>query len=454
VGKSAGRVFVVELETIIDRPPEIQGLAIYQFWKMNADGQLCTLMPDPEEQVYHQKIDDLVVQLAGKLKSLQASAQQTQPSEGGVHIGDVGGDVNLQAGGDIVAGNKTVQQTIENRYIIQQEGPRATVFLAEVTDDLQEQRNDVKRYLEQRQFQVLPDSRYFFARANAAEQLQQAIDVDLHKSTLFLQVLSACVPQRPPGMSTPQLQHGCAQMVKDLPILQWRDPKLDLTTVLNLVIKDFFGAVTVSASSLEEFKYHIRLKLEEFEAKKRREAEKRLAAEKRQAANPSQSSAPMEINDNLIFINTTLEDQDLAEEIGELLDEQGVSFSLPLLEEDISPADKRQDLEDNLLECDGMIVPYDPKSVKWVREQLRYCRRLQGQREHPLKTIAVLNKTANKPSLGMKLPNMHVLDCATLADGSCLPAFIKKKPEYNVISDFTSRMLYLDGIVSVNFDNL
>ncbi len=172
MGKSAGRVFVVERETIIDRPPEIQGLAIYQF---------CTLMPDPEEQVYHQKIDDLVVQLAGKLKSLQASAQQTQPSEGGVHIGDVGGDVNLQAGGDIVAGNKTVQQTIENRYIIQQEGPRATVFLAEVTDDLQEQRNDVKRYLEQQQFQVLPESLYYFSGANAAEQLQQAIDVDLHK---------------------------------------------------------------------------------------------------------------------------------------------------------------------------------------------------------------------------------------------------------------------------------
>jgi hypothetical protein len=155
-GKSAGRIFVVERETIIDRPPEIQGLAIYQFWKMNTDGQLCTLMPAPEEHVYHQKIDDLVMQLTDKLKYLHASAQQTPASEGGIHIGDVGENVNLQAGGDIVAGNKTVHQTI-----IQADGPRATVFLAEVTDDLQEQRNSVKRYLEQQRIQVLPESLYF-----------------------------------------------------------------------------------------------------------------------------------------------------------------------------------------------------------------------------------------------------------------------------------------------------
>ncbi|MCP4701793.1 MAG: TIR domain-containing protein, partial [Gammaproteobacteria bacterium] len=258
VGKSAGRVFVVERETIIERPPEIQGLAIYQFWAMNAAGQLCSLTPSPEDRVYHQKIDDIAVQLVEKLKYLHASAQQ-----GGIHIGDVGENVNLQAGGDIVAGNKIIHQTI-----VQADGPRATVFLAEASDDLQEQRNSVKRYLEQQRIQVIPESLYYFAGANAAEQLQQAIAADLQKSALFIQVASTADPQRPPGMSTPQLQHGCAQMLADLPILQWRDSRLDVTATANPVIKDFLSASTVSTSSLEEFKLDIMRKLESIEARK------------------------------------------------------------------------------------------------------------------------------------------------------------------------------------------
>ncbi|MDM8566571.1 toll/interleukin-1 receptor domain-containing protein [Candidatus Halobeggiatoa sp. HSG11] len=407
VGKSSGRIFVVERETIIDRPPEIQGLPIYQFWTMDAAGQLYGLMPSPEDQIYHQKVDDLTVQLVEKLKHMYNSSQQ-----GGINVGDVGGDVNMQADGDIVAGNKIVQQTI-----IQADGSRATVFLAEVTDDLQEHRNTVKRYLEQQQIQVLPESLYFFAGANAAEQLQQAIETDLQKSAVFMQILSSSIPQRPPGMSTPQLQHGSALAIADLPILQWRDAKLDLTAITNPVLKDFLDATTVSTSSLEEFKLDIMRKLEGIEAQRE--------ADKRRAAKPNSSTVTGDINDNLIFINTTMEDQELGEEIGDLLDEHGLSYCLPLLEEDISPAEKRQDLEENLLDCDGIIMPYDPKLVKWLREQLRYCRRLQGKREQPLKSIGVFNTTDKKPSLGMKLPNMCVLDCTDLNDDVCLGSFIK-----------------------------
>jgi hypothetical protein len=52
--------------------------------------------------------------------------------------------------------------------------------------------------------------------------------VDLRESTLFVQLLSPTIPRRPPGMSTPQLQYTAAQAVPGLPLLQWRDRKLDL----------------------------------------------------------------------------------------------------------------------------------------------------------------------------------------------------------------------------------
>jgi len=136
---------------------------------------------------------------------------------------------------------------------------------------------------------------------------------------------------------------------------------------------------------------------------------------------PSTSSA----RDIMIFINTTMDDQALGKEIGEWLKEQGLISCLPIFEEYVSPADKRQDLEGNLLDCDGMIMPYEAKSLKWIREQLRYCRRLQGKREHPFKTIGVFNKTEQKTALGMNLPNLHILECSRLTNDTCLSHFIK-----------------------------
>ena len=104
-----------------------------------------------------------------------------------------------------------------------------------------------------------------------------------------------------------------------------------------------------------------------------------------------------------------------------MLQEEGFGFSLPLLE-NISPAEKRQDLEENLLDCDAVIVLYASTSVVWVREQLRYCRRMQGRRHRPLKIIAVFSKAASeKPPLDMNLPKMLVLEFSTLRDSTCFP---------------------------------
>ena len=49
--------------------------------------------------------------------------------------------------------------------------PRATVFLAEVTDDLDSRREQVRRYLEQAQLQVLPIRRHLEGQA-----FQDALD--------------------------------------------------------------------------------------------------------------------------------------------------------------------------------------------------------------------------------------------------------------------------------------
>jgi hypothetical protein len=181
----------------------------------------------------------------------------------------------------------------------------------------------------------------------------------------------------------------------------------------------FLDAATVVVTGLEEFKQYIIQQLEAIEAKKRLEEERRQHEASLKQTTPTSALT----GDTLVFINTGPEDLSLALEMGEILKEEGFGFSLPLLD-DISPAEKRQDLEENLLDCDAVILLYASTAVAWVREQLRYCRRMQGRRDRPLKIIAVFSKANNQP-LGMSLPNVQVLEFSSLRESNCVPLLVQ-----------------------------
>jgi hypothetical protein len=76
------------------------------------------------------------------------------------------------------------------------------------------------------------------------------------------------------------------------------------------------------------------------------------------------------------------------------------------------PDEIRQDLEANLLDCDGLIVVYGEITEQWVREQLRQWRKILYRRDKPLRALAVYEGPPSaKQPLGMRLPRMHVIDC-------------------------------------------
>jgi hypothetical protein len=220
-------------------------------------------------------------------------------------------------------------------------------------------------------------------------------------------------------MSTPQIQYAAAQAVEGLPILQWRDRKVDLAAIMDPAQRAFLDSATVVVTGLEEFKQYVVQQLEAIETKKRLEEERRKHAESLKQTMPAAALS----GDTLVFINTGPEDLNLALEIGEILKEEGFGFSLPLLE-NISPAEKRQDLEENLLDCDAVIVLYANTALPWVREQLRYCRRMQGRRDRPVKIIAVFSKANNQP-LGMSLPNVQILEFSSLRESNCVPLLVQ-----------------------------
>jgi hypothetical protein len=123
-GENSPRIFVIELNKL-ERPQSLNDLRGYQFWYLDEDGherRLAYPFPDLKDpnSPYYKLIFDVAVQLAEKLIELK-----------NIKVEEVSPKVS--------------------------QPPLATVFLAEVPPSLKEQRDEVRRYLEQQRLRILPE---------------------------------------------------------------------------------------------------------------------------------------------------------------------------------------------------------------------------------------------------------------------------------------------------------
>jgi hypothetical protein len=296
---------------------------------------------------------------------------------------------------NLLNGNTVLEVDIEQfkREIVQQVSPLSKttfkktagpiIFLAEVTDDLEETRNNVKRYLDQAGINVLPDTYY----SPDPQSFQQALDNDLANCKLFVQLLSEIPGKRPPGVphGYARLQYERAIAAKK-PILQWRSPKVDLSRVKDTSHLKLLDGNTVIVASIEQFKREIV-----------------------QQVSPLPKTTRKKSADTLVFLNAVEDDRDMANRVGKFLSSYGVGYVLPMSAG--APVEIRNDLEQNLLTCDAVIIIYGNTTVRWVREQLRYYRKICPQRELPPSPITVY-KTPPKPKeqIGFNLPNLQTIE--------------------------------------------
>lgn len=155
VDSNSGRIFVVEHD-VVERPEPLKDLLGYQFWVSNDTDNPRTLAipkPHPEEFEYYQRLDDLARQLTDKLKELKKQA-------------------------------KPVTTPVPKNNIVAT--PR--IFLATVTEDLEERRTEIIRYFDQQGIQFLPKKTY------SIDKFQQTLDQDLNECRLFVQLLSEQFP--------------------------------------------------------------------------------------------------------------------------------------------------------------------------------------------------------------------------------------------------------------------
>lgn len=380
-------VFLLEITEmdLAARPQEFDGLLGYRFWE-EFDGVPQPLghpVPTKTDRTYYSKVEDLARDIHQALSRMKG-----QPQRSRVH--DAANEPMTRGPRDDV-----VTTTEEN--------PREGVFLAEVTDDLEFFRDEVVRYILQAGYRVFPNSIY----PREAGEFQACVEAELGHSTVFAQLLGPFAGKKPPGCEDTyvDLQFNAAQAAGK-PIVQWRDQGLNVDQVRDPGQRKLLEGGHVLVGDIELFKSEI-VKTVKDEVKKR------------QAANQPQSTS----SNAFVFVDTQQEDLPVAKELCGMLDTTGCGYALPVLQG--SPEEVREDLEANLVDCDGLIVVYGSITAQWVREQLRQLRKILYRRQKPLTALAVCEGPPDdKSPLGMKLPNMQILDCRHGLDMARIESFL------------------------------
>ena len=352
-GRVGARIFVVENDQV-ERPQDLGDLKGYRFWARDPLGRSTRTLgipqPGPEDRGYFDQLYDLRHDLAEALTRLKADADDVPVPDGA--------------------------------------GDRPVVFLAEVTDDLDDQREEVRRYLLQAGLAVVPEGVY--PRDEAA--LRAAAEGDLTRAKFFVQLLSGLAGKRPPGASQTivGLQHECA-VGRGVPILQWHARGLDLAGVAHPDHRARLEGPSVIVADLQEFKSLVVQKVRELTVPK-----------------PAAPRADRDA-DTLVFVNAEEADLNLAKRIGGLLLRRGVGYVLP--NRSRRPAEARKALDTYLLNCDGLVLVHGT-NPDWVFEQVIRFRKVKAKRESPIKVVGICDgPPPEKEECHFGLPGLRVINC-------------------------------------------
>jgi len=383
------RVFVVEFGEV-GRPPELSRPRGYRFWRKDsltddvAQLGFPRLLPGDEQQ-YYKLITELASDLERELRRQQRAVTPTPAKEV-----------------DVLG-----------------RGATPTVYLADVTDDLEDMRDAVKSYLNQAGYTILPRANY----PNDLDGYTAALDADLARAILFVQLLSE-LPGRKFGddglRQVALLLDRAARCGPPIPILQWRSRDLAWARVTNEAHRKILNGEAVAGRDLEVMEVDI----EEFKAALKARITKLTA--------PPLPPTPRPPNrDYFLFIDADAPDDGLSTELVRFIDAgwSWVGYFPPRCDGD--PEQVRAYLEQNLKDCDGLVVVYGAARPDWVTAQLLKARQIAAVRDRgPLK-VAVYEgppeDNKNKPIA--KLPRMVRVNCRHGLDQVELGRFIESLRE-------------------------
>lgn len=272
-----------------------------------------------------------------------------------------------------------------------------TILLAQVTNDLYDERDQVVAYLTQFGAKILPEGDY----KQGGPEFAEAFKADLAQAGMFVQLLGPYRSNRPPDLldegstepkSYAQFQHDTAK-ASGKPMLQWRRPDIDPAAITHWD-KRLLDGPDLLVMGLQEFMKEIKKSIE----RKNAAAEKEKAkAEKEKEKTNGDGPAKTQF----LFINADASDKELTDQLLKAFeDRQDWIAAGPLFEG--SAEDITKDLDANLIDCDTLLLVYGKADAPWVRAQLRRYSKIERLRSGPapVKTI-LFAPPAPKPEIAM-----------------------------------------------------
>lgn len=251
-----------------------------------------------------------------------------------------------------------------------------TVYLAETSFDLREERDVIKRELLGHGHVVLPDR----PLPLVGPECEDAIREQISKSDLSIHLIGKNYGLIPEGASDSivvmqnelAIERGAAGAPGDFPRLIWLPPDLSseedrqvqFIDRLQTDVRIQEGADLLQ-TSLEDFKSVVLSRTQPEEKKKEEEA----AAEPEA---PAEGDAPAGTEDDgltRVYIIHDQRDEDGPARVEEYLFEQGFEVIVPVFDGD--EAQVRRDHEENLSMCDGVLLYYGAANELWLRRKLR-----------------------------------------------------------------------------------
>ncbi len=359
VAEDPHRLFAVEFLPLDEGeayPEPLHGQKRIQFWQDAPHSK--TPMPySPRSKRFEGRIHDLVEQVRNQLRRLRSDHSES------------------------------VEIAAKPASALPQ-GSTRTVLLAQVTEDLEHECDQLRRYLQQYNINVLPLATYPQDRV----AFREAFEADAQRADLFVQLLGDLAVRSPPGLpegySRAQLAMATAHRLE---ILQWHRPDLELGGVADIQQRALLTGEHVMTTGFESFRAEVL----------------------RRATKPPEEKSEAK-SKSWVFVNADKDDLPIAEQIQKEFSNHSITAMLPTLAG--SAKQIRSDLEGSYANCNGVVMVYGPTSHPWVRTQYRLYMKMKARRSDPARVVALYRgPPAEKEDVGFDDPELLEIDATNAA---------------------------------------
>lgn len=356
---STTRVFLVEIDKLEKEnyPMEIdENLVPYKFWTQDKDALPRTLgIPDRNTEDYYKCLLDIVIDMAKELKKIK----------------------NI---------------SVDKPAAVKES--KGNVFLAQVTDDLDERREEVKRYLKDEGYRILPEENWYPSYESA--ELKPRIEQGLNDCSLYVQLLSSLQGKKLSGSDEriTKFQFDIAKATGKK-LMVWRSPDLKTEEISDAGMRALLESEYIRAEDLEGFKSALKT-----------------------ALLPQLESPLIDThsdNPRFVYICTDARDRDYCDAvIKNEIKKAGLGYSFPYKSKELSVTKKFQ--KQNFIDCYATLFVYCQTEPDAVLSQILECYKIKALRKQPFRAIAIYDgppKANDEGIIEIELPSFEIanLNC-------------------------------------------